>query len=195
MNNTLHTINTAPSASVPALEGVLKSLGFIPNLFATFANAPAVLEGYLGISTAFAKSSFTASEQQIILLTASAENGCSYCVAAHTTIGKMQKIDKDILGALRDSQPLTDKRLETLRVFTSEVVKNRGMVSESTQTSFIKAGYTSAQALEVILGVAMKTLSNYVNHLSSPPLDSAFSANAWSPKDREPESNTECCQK
>lgn len=177
----LQTLASAPSGSRPLLEGVQKSLGFIPNLFATFANSPAVLEGYLGISSAFGKSSFNATEQQIIAISASVENECHYCVAAHTTIGKMQKVDGAILDALRANRPLDNARLEALRLFTRGVVNQRGWVREEEQEAFFAAGFTPAQALEVVLGVAMKTLSNYVNHLAVTPLEPAFAANAWKP--------------
>jgi alkylhydroperoxidase family enzyme len=80
------TIETAPEASRPLLESVQKSLGFVPNLMATYANSPAVLQGYLSLDSAFRKSSFTRAEQQVILLTASVENDCDYCAAAHATV-------------------------------------------------------------------------------------------------------------
>ena len=175
----IQTLATAPSGSKPLLEGAQKSLGFIPNLFAVFANSPAVLEGYLGLSSAFGKSSFSATEQQVIAISASVENECHYCVAAHTTIGKMQKVAPDVLEAVRANQPLSDQKLEALRLFAKAVVNQRGWVREEEQEAFFAASYTPAQALEVVLGVAMKTLSNYVNHLAVTPLEPAFAANAW----------------
>jgi AhpD family alkylhydroperoxidase len=177
----IHTIATAPSGSKPLLEGVQKSLGFIPNLFGMFANSPAVLEGYLGLSSAFGKTSFSATEQQVISIAASVENECHYCVAAHTTVGKMQKVAPQVLEALRANQPLNDSKLEALRLFTKSVVNQRGWVREEEQEAFFAAGYTPTQAFEVVLGVAMKTLSNYANHLAVTPLEPAFAANAWKP--------------
>ena len=173
------TIESAPEASRPLLEGAQASFGFIPNLLATFANSPAVLEGYLGVSGAFGKSSLSATEQEVVTISASIENGCTYCVAGHTTIGQMRKVEAGVLNALRDQATLTDPKLEALRDFTLAVVRDRGWVREESQQAFLDAGYTSAQALEVVLGVTMKTLSNYTNHLAETPLDSAFEANAW----------------
>jgi len=80
------TVATAPEASRPMLEKVQKSLGFIPNLMAIFANNATVLEGYLALSAVFEKGSFTPREKQIILLAASVENNCNYCAAAHSQI-------------------------------------------------------------------------------------------------------------
>ena len=82
------TVTTAPEASRPLLEKVKKSLGFIPNLMAVFANNPVVLEGYLALGAVFEKGSFAPTERQIILLAASLENNCNYCAGAHSQIAK-----------------------------------------------------------------------------------------------------------
>ena len=179
MNTILQTTATAPAASRPLLEGAEKAFGFVPNLLANLANAPAALEGYLSLSKIYGKTSLSATEQQVVSLAASVDNGCDYCVAAHTTIGQGQKIEASVLEALRNDQPLADGKLEALRRFAKAVVRERGWVSEADQAAFLAAGYTAAQALEVVLGVSMKTLSNYTNHLTGTPLDAAFQGNAW----------------
>ena len=180
MNPNLQTIESAPDASRPLLEGTRRSLGFVPNLFAVFANSPAVLQAYQALSGAFAKTSLTPTEQEVVTIAASVENGCDYCVAAHTTIGESRRVERPVLDALRDGEPLGDPKLEALRRFTLEVIRRRGWVAEDEQRAFLAAGYTEAQALEVLLGVTMKTLSNFTNHLAATPLDAAFGANAWS---------------
>ncbi|MEP4076201.1 carboxymuconolactone decarboxylase family protein [Haloferula sp.] len=179
MKLNLQSIESAPESSRPLLEGAQASFGFIPNLLGTLANAPAALEGYLALSGALGKSSLSPVEQEVITITASVENGCRYCVAGHTTIGQMRKVDADVLVALREGMAIADPKLESLREFTLAVVRDRGWVSEEQQEAFFKAGYTPAQALEVVLGVTMKTLSNYTNHLVKTPLDPAFAANEW----------------
>jgi AhpD family alkylhydroperoxidase len=183
----LQTPATAPALAQPLLANVQRSLGFIPNLFATFGNSPAVLGGYLSLSEGFGKSSFTPTEQQIIAITTSAENGCSYCVAAHTTIGGMQKIPAEILTAVRSDEPLANPKWEALRLFTKGIVNQRGWAREEEQEAFLAAGYTATQAMEVVLGVSMKIMSNYIDHLAGTPLDEAFQAKAWS------RSETESC--
>ena len=116
----------------------------------------------------------------MVLISASVDNGCDYCVAAHTTIGQGAHVDQAVLDRLRADQPLPDARLEALRRFTKAVVRERGWAGEADQAAFLEAGYTESQALEVVLGVTMKTLSNYTNHLAATPLDAAFAGNAWS---------------
>lgn len=174
-----HTLATAPEKSKAALAQVEKSLGFVPNLFATFAASPAVLEGYLALSAAFSKTSLSATEQQVVAITVSTTNECHYCVAAHSVIAAGAKVDAGVIEALRSGAPLADAKLEALRSFTRIVVEKRGWPTEQELSAFVAAGYQPSQALELILGIGLKTISNYVNHIAQTPLDSAFAAAAW----------------
>ncbi len=181
----VHTKTTAPEQAVPVLEAAEQAYGFIPNLLGVMANSPATVDGYRTLMGIFEKSSFTPTEQQIVLLAVSRYNECVYCVAAHTVIADMQKVPQDVTDAIRNDRPIADKRLEALRHFTTKVVDQRGWISQEDQQAFIDAGFTRQQVLEVILGVSIKTLSNYVNHAVEIPLDDAFSARAWKPGNNE----------
>lgn len=173
-------IESAPSASRDMLKAAQAKLGFVPNLFGVFANAPALLEGYLALSGIFDKTSLSPTERQVVLLATSFENGCDYCMAAHTAIAGMQKVDQGVIGALRENQPIADAKLEALRSFAAETVRTRGWPSSESVARFTSAGYSPAQALEVVLGIGVKTISNYVNHLAGTPLDAAFAPAKWS---------------
>ena len=177
---TNHTIDTAPADSRALLEGAKKKTGFVPNLYAGMAEAPALLEGYLAISGIFDKTSFSATERQIVLMTSNRLNGCTYCMAAHTSISQMSGVPEDVVTALRNNTPITDGKLEALRQFTIVIVESRGWPNEDQLTSFLDAGYTRQNILEVILGTAMKVISNYTNHIVDTPLDDAFKPNVWS---------------
>lgn len=170
------TIDTAPQDSKETLRNIQKGFGFIPNLMATFANSPAVLNGYMGLDAAWGKSSLTAKEQQIILLATSVENSCRYCTAAHSTIlKKMMKVEPALVDAIKNKKELTqDSKLNALVRFTNELVAERGSVSERTKNSFLAAGYTEVNMMEVLVGVSLKTISNYLDHLNPTPLDNAF---------------------
>lgn len=179
MTFSVHTIESAPSGSKPTLEAARDALGFVPNLYGVMAEAPALLEGYKALSAVFEKSSLTATERQIVLLMASYDNGCEYCVAAHSTIAAMQRVPDEVISAIRDGERIEDPKLEALRQFTSAVVTKRGWPDEAEVTDFLNAGYGRAQILEVVLGVGIKTLSNYTNHVADTPLDQAFAPNVW----------------
>lgn len=179
MSYTVHSIDTAPAAAKEILTGARKSYGFLPNLLAVMAEAPALVKAYRALSEAFEQTSFNPSERQVVLLTASYENGCDYCVAAHSVIAGMQQVSGDVVDAIRSGAPIADRKLEALRRFTSAIVVSRGLPSEPELAAFESAGYGRAQVLEVVLGVGMKTLSNYTNHIAGTPLDREFASAAW----------------
>jgi uncharacterized peroxidase-related enzyme len=180
---TVHTPETAPAGSRPLLEGLKKAFGFIPNLYAVFAESPAALQGALAIGEAFSKSTLSPAEQQLVALAVSEANDCQFCVAAHSTIAKhMAKADPALVAAVRDREPLADPKLDALVTFTRKVVEQRGFVAEADLAAFLNAGYTRAQVIEVLLGVGMKTFNNYVDHIAHVPLNDQFKAEAWQPK-------------
>lgn len=178
----VHTIESAPEGSKAALEGAQKAYGFLPNLTATFAESPAMVEAYGVLAGHFEKTDLTPTERQIVLMTTSRENGCTYCMAAHSTIAQMQKVPADALEAVRNDTAITDPKLQALQAFTARVHETRGNVSEADLAAFHAAGYTKGNILDVILGAGLKTMSNYTNHIAETPLDDVFQANAWAPK-------------
>jgi len=180
---TTHTIESAPDAAKPFLEGAKKAVGFVPNLYATMAEAPTLLETYLTVAQIFGKTDLSETERQIILMTNNRLNGCEYCMAAHTTISKGAGVPDDILDDLRAGTALADPKLEALRKFSIVVNESRGWPSDTDIQALLDAGYTKQTVLEVVLGTALKVLSNYTNHIAETPVDAAFQANAWSATD------------
>lgn len=167
-------------ASADILLGVEKKFGFVPNLMSVFADSPSALQAYLQLSDLVSKSSFSPEEQQALLLAVSYENGCDYCVAAHSMMAsKMVGMSEEKLNAIRTGSVVNDKKIDALVKFTKEVVEKRGFVSQDSIQRFLGVGYTNQHILEVILGVAMKTLSNYTNHIAETPLDPAFAEFKW----------------
>lgn len=181
-NFTLHDETTAPEGSAEKLAGAKKAMGFIPSLYAVFAENPAVFEAYTTLAGHFGQTGFDALEQQIVTITASVENECHFCVAAHSTISAGQKLDMDVIAAVREDRPIADARLEALRHFTKQVVVQRGFVSDADVDAFIEAGWDRAAVLGVILGVALKVVSNYTNHVAETPVNDQFKAYEWAPR-------------
>ena len=175
----IYDVDSAPEASRGTLADAQKQYGMVPNLMGIMAESPALVRTYAEVGKAFESSSLSPLEQQIVVLTASFLNECSYCMAAHSMIAKMVGLPAIEVEALREGRPLDDPRLETLRAFTRAVVRDRGWVSRPHVEEFLRAGFTKAQLLDVVLGVAFKTLSNYTNHIVGTPLDEAFAAEAW----------------
>ncbi len=177
---TIHTVDTAPEKSVPILDSTEKAFGFIPNLVAVLAESPAGVKGYRTLMGIFDESSLTPTERQVVLLAVSRYNECHYCIAAHTVIAEMQNVSQQIIDAIRNDLPIADHKLEALRVFTTKVVDKRGWVSKEDIQAFLDSSYTRQQLIEVIMGVSLKTFSNYLNHIAEIPVDDAFAAEAWS---------------
>lgn len=168
-----------PDGSRPLLEKVKKGFGFVPNLFAAFSNSPILLEGYLGLDATYGKATLSPAERQLVLLAASVVNECAYCTAAHSTVAKgMLKVPAAVVTAVRAGQPVADAKLNALVNLARELVGGRGHVATATIQSFLDAGYRSDQIGEVLIGVALKTISNYTHHLSPVEIDPAFKAEA-----------------
>jgi AhpD family alkylhydroperoxidase len=85
---TATSIETAPPAARPLLEAVGKQLGSVPNMFRIIANSPAGLEGYLGLNAALGKGALDARTRARLALVVAELNGCGYCLAAHTYLGR-----------------------------------------------------------------------------------------------------------
>lgn len=170
---------TAKEAAKPWLDKAKNTFGFVPNLQRVMAESPALLEGYLTLFDIFGKSGFTPTEQQVVYLTVNYEHECHYCMAGHSGLAKYAGVSDDVIQSLRDGQPIADAKLEALRKFTTIMVEKRGWADEAEIEEFIGAGYDRQAVLDIVLGISVKVMSNYTNHLASTPLDAQIQALAW----------------
>lgn len=177
----LHSITTAPAKSQPLLEDAAKKLGFVPNMYGTMSNSPGLFETYqVGYDRFRSDSGFTPVEQEVVFLTISFENECDYCMAAHSGIAdSISKVPREVTDALRAGTDIPDAKLRTLSRFLRHLMHTRGRPSADEAQAFLTAGYSEVQILELILAIAVKTLSNYSNHIFTTPVDEAFKARIW----------------
>jgi uncharacterized peroxidase-related enzyme len=175
----VHDETTAPEASKPLLEQAKKNFGMIPNLEKVMAESPALLEGYVRLWELFDTTSLSPIERQVVYQTANFENQCEYCVPWHTKLSQLADMSPNAIEALRSGAKLSDPKLEALRRFTRSLILNRGKIVEDELNTFFNAGYSAQQALEVILGIAVKTMSNYTNSIAGTPLDKAVEKLKW----------------
>lgn len=176
---TVHDVESAPEGATDLLNQIHSSMGFIPNIAGVMAESPALARAYFTLSDLFDETSFSPTERQAVLLTVSHDNNCGYCMAAHSVIASMQKVPENVVDAIRNNRSTGDEKLEALRHFTRAVVDKRGWVDQKDLDAFFAAGYQQHHVLEVILGIGMKTLSNYTNHIADTPLDEAFASQRW----------------
>ena len=177
----LHDETTAPLAARPLLEQVKRANGFVPNMLGVLAENPVALEGYLNLSRIFDGAGFSPLESQVVQLTVSIESACHFCVAAHSAAAAAECLDVPVIEAIRTNQRIADPRLESLRVFTRRMAQQRGFVSDTDVSVFLNAGWEKAAILGVVLGVALKTMSNYANHVAETPLNQDYKPYAWAP--------------
>lgn len=165
---TFHTPENTTGHTRELLEGLRKRNGFIHNLFAYMAEAPTTVEAYLALNEQVSKTSLSPAQQQVALLAASVENDCEFCTVVHRAIGKMKGASTQSLTAIASRSEIADAKDRALATFTQTIVKTRGRPNESEIHAFLGVGFTKQQILEVILIVSIKTLSNYINHLTNP---------------------------
>jgi len=175
------TIETAPGAARPILHSSAQQFGFVPAPLARGASSPELLGQVLAGLRAFEHTSLTELEREVVALSVAHEQGCAYCMALHSALLARAPEHALVLAALRAGAPVPEPRLERLRQFARELLLRRGRVSEATWQGFEQAGFTSAQGLEVVLGVAAYVASTLLNIVTEAPLDAAFTPFAWAP--------------
>lgn len=171
---TLYTQENAPEASKSLLAKSKEAFGMVPNLHAVMAEAPTLLEGYQVLHELFQNTSFNKEELTVVWQTINVEHECHYCVPAHSAIAAGMKVDQEIVDALVNKTPLSDKKLEVLRDTTLAMTRNRGVISDAELETFFNAGFTKQQLLEIVVGLSQKVMSNYTNHLADTPVDEPF---------------------
>lgn len=171
---TIHDKTTAPDDSKPLLEGSIKAFGSIPNLHGVMAEAPTALKSYQVLHEQFMHTSFSADEKTVIWQSINVEHHCHYCVPAHSAIAKSMQVADSLNDALRNGDPMPNQKLQVLKDTTLAIVRNRGVVDEEVLEAFYAQGYGKQQLLEIIVGVAQKVMSNYINHFADTPVDDAF---------------------
>ena len=165
------TVDVAPEASRPLLEGVGKQLGSVPNLFRLASVSPAALEGFLGLFGALGKGRLPAATRERIALAVAAYNGCTYCLAAHTYLGThLAKLPAEEIAANRNGRS-TDPKADAAVRFAVAVAKNRGHIDVDDLGALKDAGYDDAAAVEIVAHVALNVLTNYLNEVANTEVD------------------------
>ncbi|CAB3779546.1 hypothetical protein LMG28614_00867 [Paraburkholderia ultramafica] len=178
----LHTVETAAEESRPYLKTALANNGFLPNLVASLASSPAALEAYLTLGQINGRSGLTLAEREVIQITAAAVHGCAFCVAGHTAVAlKKAGLAPELVAALREQKPLADARLNAVATFTRSVIATRGAVEHLSLAAYRAAGFSDANALEVVLGVSLATLCNFANNLAQNELNVQLEEYRWTP--------------
>jgi AhpD family alkylhydroperoxidase len=155
-------------------------LGYLPAATARWAASPHLLEGFAKLNAIFENGTLDPVAREVVVMTIATRNGCHICVAMHSARLIALGASPDIIAALRDALPLSDERLDAIRMFTLRVLDTAGDVGDDALRAFLASGFTRQNALEVVLGIGTYTMSTLANRLTDAPLDDRLSAFAWS---------------
>lgn len=160
----------ASEQSRKIFEGIEKTVGMLPNIYAVIGSSANALASYLTFSEAQKNGSFNAKEREAIFLAVSEENGCNYCLSAHTAIAKMNGFSEDDTVQLR-AGTYNNRKLSILTNLAKSIVSNRGRADEELVNAFYRLGYDEKSLVDLVALVVDKTFTNYIGRLAKPEID------------------------
>lgn len=166
---TVPTREQVSPANQEIFDGLKEKLGMVPNIYATYAHSKNALGRYLTFANG--KSSLSNKEKEVVNLVTSQVNGCTYCQAAHTAIGKMNGFSDEQIISIRKVQVSFDPKLDALAKLVKEIAEKKGKVSDLNLQNFFDAGYTQENLVDVIVNVGEKATTNYLHNLTQVPID------------------------
>lgn len=176
-----HTIESAPPGARRFLTATRDHLGYLPAGMARMAASPQLIDGFLKLTAIFENTTLEPVAREVLVMTVATRNNCHICVAMHTASLTALGADPGLIEALRDAdraEPLPDERLDAVRVFTLRVLDTAGDVGDRALRDFLAAGYTTQNALEIVLGIGTYTMSTLANRLTGAPVDDQLAAYA-----------------
>lgn len=175
----VHTLDTAPEKSRPALEGLKQRFGLVPNLAATMAESPTLVNGFVQALGNFSAGTFDPAQRQVLLLTNAVTNRSAWAVAFHSTAALKEGANAEDVAAVREGRAPKDPKLAALSALTRALIEKRGHLSDAELAAFTAAGFTKDQAFEVVAGLACSVMANYAGNLAPPPLEAPFQPQRW----------------
>jgi AhpD family alkylhydroperoxidase len=163
------TRDEVSSQNQAIFDTLKKSLGMVPNLYATFAHSETALGTYLALQNA--KSSLMGKAREVVNLVVSQVNDCEYCLAAHTALGKMVGFTDEQIMELRHGRASFDAKFDSLARLAKSVAEHRGRPEQSVVDSFFAAGWTKENLVDAIVIIGDKTTSNYLHSVTKVPVD------------------------
>jgi alkylhydroperoxidase family enzyme len=178
-NYPVHTIESAPERSKPAMQQLQSAFGMIPNLIGAMATSPVLIDSLVGLFGLVHHASFTEAQVQTVLLTDAVTNGSTWAVAFHTTLALKEGIDPADVRAIREGGLPKDRKFAALTGLAKTMIEKRGRLDDEDINRFLAAGFGRDHLLEVIAAVAASTITNYTGSITKPPLEAPFQSHAW----------------
>jgi alkylhydroperoxidase family enzyme len=175
----VHTIESAPEKSKPALQELQKAFGFIPNLVGAMAASPVLVSALVPVFHGVHSGSFSEAEVQVVLLTNAVTNSAAWPVALHTKLALDAGVNADDVQAIRARRPPKDARLAALSGLARAMIEKRGHLEERDIAAFREAGFGQDLVLELITISAASAITNYTAGITEPALEAALQPHAW----------------
>jgi alkylhydroperoxidase family enzyme len=178
---TLHTIESAPEKSRQTLQALEQKFGFLPNVMATMAESPVLLNGFAGSFGNFHGGSFNECEKQVLLLTNAVTFKCPWTVAAHSTFALEDGVPEADVNAIRAGKLPQDPKYAALSAMSRALIEKRGNLAETDIENFTSAGYSQVQIFEVITSTGVSTMAATATNMARTPVEDRLKAQAWTP--------------
>ena len=178
-NFPVHTIESAPERSKPALQQLRAAFGMIPNIAGATATSPVLIDSLVALFGNVHGGSFSEAQVQIVLLTDAVTNGCTWAAAFHTALALKEGIVPADVQAIREGRLPTDRKSAALSGLAKAMIEKRGRLGDEDIDRFLAAGFDKDQLLEVLAAVAASTITNYTGSITKPPLETPFQEHAW----------------
>jgi uncharacterized peroxidase-related enzyme len=156
-------------ANQSLFDSLQQGLGMVPNLYATLAHNETALGDYLTLQNR--KSTLRAKEREIVNLVVSQVNGCPYCLAAHTAIGKMTGFTSEQILEIRTGRASFDAKFDALASFVRTTTETRGHPASAAVDSLLAAGYTRANVIDIVITIGDKFITNFLHGVTQVPID------------------------
>lgn len=153
---------TATGQTKDLLDAVKAGLGVVPNFLRVLANSPTALQSFLGFHGIAGHGALDHQTQERIALAVAEQNGCDYCLAAHSAIGRKAGLSAaDILSARLGSAD--DAKANAAIAFSSALLRDLGNVSDAEFEAVRQAGHSDAEIVEIIAHTALNIFTNVLN--------------------------------
>jgi uncharacterized peroxidase-related enzyme len=169
LNFKVPTLEEVSEKNKGILTAIKNQVGFVPNIYATYAYSENALERY----TTFAngKTTFNNKEKEVINLVVSQVNGCEYCQAAHTAIGKMNGFTDEQVISLRKGEAPFNEKYDALVKTAKAITLKKGRIEDEVLEIFFDAGYTKENLVDLIVAIGEKTTTNLLHNVTGIEID------------------------
>jgi uncharacterized peroxidase-related enzyme len=158
----IQSVESATGTTKDIFAALQKGLGVVPNMARVMANSPVVLQAFAQFNGALSAAELSGQiREQIALLTAEA-NACTYCLSAHTALGRMVGLNQGQIDGARHGES-ADPRTRAALAFARAVIDRRGGVGEGDVKAVRAAGFTDAEVAEIVAAVALNVFTNFFN--------------------------------